>query len=388
MHGGAHGESKARAPTILFSRIPVVPGRRSQGPGLQALRAVRPAFLVSRHHVQRAYTRAWPRTMRRGGVASRVQVTGRDELGALASGVHDMADRLGAAYGELAARVKELERCERELSLLREIDEKLLAGVPLQDLLSMAIEAFGRIAEAQGCVLVTADPEGGEPKLVASWVPDPEGAKRHVAMLKPRVGKGGSLGRAIATRATVLLPDVTNGRQMERHREDLVALGMRAILAVPLLADDQVLGAVGIGYSTPRRFPEADVRAVEGFANQLAVAWEQARLREEAKGRWRLQEASRIKALFIANMSHELRTPLSSIIGFAELLRDETFGPLNDKQRRYAQHIHASGKHLLALIGDILDFSKVEAGKIELRREPLALPDALDAVVALLRSQA
>ncbi len=325
--------------------------------------------------------------LKAGDLDSRVEVTGRDELGALATSFNDMVDRLQAAYSQLAAQVKELTRRERELSLLREIDQKLLAGVPLPDLLSKAVDAFALLVEAFSCVLVTADSESGELKPVAICAPDPEGVRRYFATLKPRVGEEGGLGRAIALRTAVLSPDIATDPQMERHRDPLLALGIHAILAVPLRTDGQILGAVGIGYAAPRSFPEAEIRVMEGFADQLAVAWEQARLREDAVERWQLEEAARLKALFIANMSHELRTPLNSVLGFSALLQDETFGTLNDKQRRYVENIHVSGTHLLALVDDILDLSKVEAGKIELRLEPLLLPDALESAVELLRGQ-
>lgn len=325
--------------------------------------------------------------LKAGDLASRVEVTGRDELGALASSFNDMADRLQAANSQLAAQVKDLTRRERELCFLGEIDQKMLAGAPLSDLLSKAIKTFAQLVEAQSCALVTADAESGELKPVAIYAQDPDRVRRYFATLRPRVGEEGGLGRAIATRAAVLSPDIATDPQMGRYRDPLLALGIHAILAVPLRADDQILGAVGIGYAAPRSFPDVEVQAMEGFADQLAVAWEQARLREEAKERWRLEEASRVKALFIANMSHELRTPLNSVLGFSTLLQDESFGALNDKQRRYAENIHVSGTHLLALIDDILDLSKVEAGKIELCLEPLLLPDALESAVELLRGQ-
>jgi len=100
------------------------------------------------------------------------------------------------------------------------------------------------------------------------------------------------------------------------------------------------------------------------------------------------EEASRHKSEFLANMSHELRTPLNGILGFAELLQDPTFGSLNEKQTRYLGHIHTSGKHLLALINDLLDLAKVEAGKLNLRREVFDLAETLDAALHTIRPQA
>jgi len=93
-----------------------------------------------------------------------------------------------------------------------------------------------------------------------------------------------------------------------------------------------------------------------------------------------LETANRLKSQFLATMSHELRTPLNSIIGFSELLEDETYGSLNDRQKKYLGNIVVSSKHLLQLINDILDLAKVESGTIEIRRETISLTDAIDTV--------
>ncbi len=110
-----------------------------------------------------------------------------------------------------------------------------------------------------------------------------------------------------------------------------------------------------------------------------------ARLQEAVQ---RAEEASRYKSEFLANMSHELRTPLNSIIGFSALLEQGVPGPLTEKQQRHVGHIHASGQHLLAIINDILDLSKVEAGRLELHPQPFLVQDALEAVVSDMRPQA
>jgi signal transduction histidine kinase len=100
-----------------------------------------------------------------------------------------------------------------------------------------------------------------------------------------------------------------------------------------------------------------------------------------------LERANRHKSEFVANMSHELRTPLNSIIGFSDVMRSEMFGPLNDKQKEYASDINESGVHLLALINDILDLSKVEAGKMEIDKRPFSLKGTIEVVMQLVRGQ-
>jgi signal transduction histidine kinase/DNA-binding response OmpR family regulator len=98
-----------------------------------------------------------------------------------------------------------------------------------------------------------------------------------------------------------------------------------------------------------------------------------------------LDQASRTKSTFLANMSHELRTPLNAVIGFSEVLEDQTFGPLNDKQLKYVSNVRNSGKHLLNMINDILDLSKIEAGKLDLRRERFPLGSTIDGIIGIVK---
>src|SRR5262249_32366752 len=101
-----------------------------------------------------------------------------------------------------------------------------------------------------------------------------------------------------------------------------------------------------------------------------------------------LEAASRHKSEFLANMSHELRTPLNAVIGFSEVLSERMFGELNEKQEEYAKDIHASGQHLLSLINDILDLSKIEAGKMELELSEFDMPMTIDNALMLIRERA
>jgi PAS domain S-box-containing protein len=100
-----------------------------------------------------------------------------------------------------------------------------------------------------------------------------------------------------------------------------------------------------------------------------------------------VERANQLKSEFLASMSHELRTPLHTIIGFAELLGEQLEGPLNEKQRRFINHIHTDSQHLLALINDILDISKIESGRLELRREVFDLARALEETLSSIRPQ-
>ncbi|HEY4720035.1 MAG TPA: ATP-binding protein, partial [Candidatus Methylomirabilis sp.] len=186
------------------------------------------------------------------------------------------------------------------------------------------------------------------------------------------------------------------------------ALRSRIFADVPLIAQGRPIGVLGVDRKYSRRPLEpATVELLQLFAGQAALAIENARLYEEQRlsaqhlestvetrtrelqeAMRRVEQASRFKSEFLATMSHELRTPLNAIIGFSELLRDQQFGPLNDKQTRYVQNVWTSGKYLLQLINDILDLSKVEAGKLEIQPESLDLGEALHAALNQLRSLA
>ena len=136
-------------------------------------------------------------------------------------------------------------------------------------------------------------------------------------------------------------------------------------------------------------FSKEIVSLLEAFATQSVLAIQNARLfREIADKNLQLEIASQHKSEFLANMSHELRTPLNAVLGFSEVLLDRMFGEVNDKQDEYLQDIRESGSHLLSLINDILDLSKVEAGRLELELTDFDLPAAIEQALMLVRERA
>jgi signal transduction histidine kinase len=163
-------------------------------------------------------------------------------------------------------------------------------------------------------------------------------------------------GRLADAQEPIQLPDIMAAPAASRIRDTLGRAGYRALLAVPEV-----------------------IELLRTFATQSALAIQNARLLHEIEDKSRhLEAASQHKSEFLANMSHELRTPLNAIIGFSEVLGERMFGELNEKQEEYLKDIHASGQHLLSPINDILDLSKIEAGRMELELTDFHLPAALD----------
>jgi len=203
-----------------------------------------------------------------------------------------------------------------------------------------------------------------------------------------RPGRGSCAGRAALERRTIHVPDVLADPEYELAEAQKVG-GYRAGLGVPMLRGDMLIGVFSMLRCETRPFTDKQIELVTTFADQAVIAIENVRLlRElEEKGR-QLEAASQHKSEFLANMSHELRTPLNAIIGFSEVLSERMFGELNEKQEEYSKDIHASGQHLLSLINDILDLSKIEAGRMELELSDFHLPQAIDNALTLVRERA
>jgi signal transduction histidine kinase len=162
-----------------------------------------------------------------------------------------------------------------------------------------------------------------------------------------------------------------------------------SIAMAPMLWEGRGVGSIFVTHAPPEPFSAKDLDLLKTFADQAVIAIQNARLFNEIQDKSRqLEIANQHKSEFLANMSHELRTPLNAIIGFSEVLIERMFGDLNDKQDDYLKDIHSSGKHLLSLINDILDLSKIEAGRMELDVESFDVPAALSNAMTLVRERA
>ena len=287
---------------------------------------------------------------------------------------------------ELQAKTDALTRSVDELTALGQTTHAVNSSLELGQVLTTIAEQATTLCQADAGFIHEYREETGEFRFSATWNARPEYV-RAIEHAQLTLGKGAT-GQSAATGKPVQIPDILVEPDYP-FRDLLARENYRAVLSVPMLHDGRTLGTVSLVRKTPGVFSDEHVRLLTTFANQTTLAIEHARLYRDLveKGRM-LEEASRHKSEFLANMSHELRTPLNAILGFSEVLLERMFGELNAKQAEFVQDVLSSGQHLLSLINDILDLSKVEAGRMELHLAPFNLPLAIESAVSLVRERA
>jgi signal transduction histidine kinase len=295
-------------------------------------------------------------------------------------------------FNELRARTAELTRSVDQLTALGEVSRAVSSTLDVETMLQTIVMRANQLAGTAGCNIWEYDELQAEFRLRASHYAD----ERDAAILPAPGGvttipKGqGVTTQVMERQQPVQIADIAvEGTYESPVRRALIDTGHRALLGVPLVSEDEVIGVLAVTSKTPGEFAPEIVRLLSTFATQSALAIQNARLFREIadKGR-QLEAASHHKSEFLANMSHELRTPLNAILGFSEVLAERMFGEVNEKQAEYLQDILSSGRHLLSLINDILDLAKVEAGRLELELGRFHLPTALDNALTLVRERA
>jgi len=328
-----------------------------------------------------------------GDLRLRIDVRTGDELEALGEEFNRMAAHLEESYADLErkveARTRELARSVEELRALGEVGQAVSSTLDLSTVLNTIAARAAQLSAANWGLIYEYEETTREFYLKGSYRLDEE--LIGVLQATPIQLGEGAAGRAAAIRAPVQVADVLDERAYEvvRIRAALEHRGLRSLLAVPLLLEQRIIGALVVCREEVGSFAPEVVSLLETFGSQSVLAIQNARLFREIEAKSReLEAASRNKSEFLANMSHELRTPLNAIIGFSEVLAERMFGEINEKQAEYLRDILESGRHLLSLINDILDLSKVEAGRMELEPTEFDLPTAIENVLILVRERA
>jgi signal transduction histidine kinase len=291
-------------------------------------------------------------------------------------------------FKELDERTNELTRSVGELQALGEVGQVVSSTLDLETVLTSIVSHAVQLSGTDGGAIYEYDEQSEEFLLRATDHMEEE----LITALRanpPRLGDG-VVGRAAASREPVQVPNILEERgYAPRMREMLERFGFRASLAVPLLREDRIIGGLVVRRKSIGDFRPEVIELLKTFATQSVLAIQNARLFREIEDKSRqIEAANRHKSEFLANMSHELRTPLNAIIGFSEVLQEKLFGELNEKQAEYTDDILSSGRHLLSLINEILDLSKVEAGRMELELAAFDLPLAIDNARTFVRERA
>jgi signal transduction histidine kinase len=291
-------------------------------------------------------------------------------------------------FTELQARTRELTRSVDQLTALGEVGRAVSSTLDLETVLTTIVSRANQLSGTDAGAIYEYDEQAEEFHLRATQNL-PEDFLEIARPMALRKGEGGT-GRLAETREPVQIPDIAEEHAYHsRLRDVLLRLGFRALLAVPLLREDHIIGGLVVNRKAPGEFSTETIDLLNTFATQSALAIQNARLFREIEDKSaQIEVANQHKSEFLANMSHELRTPLNAVIGFSEVLLERMFGELNPKQEEYLQDIFSSGRHLLSLINDILDLSKIEAGRMELDLTTFDLPVALDNALTLVRERA
>jgi len=290
-------------------------------------------------------------------------------------------------FSELQERTQELARSVDELRALGEVGQTVSSSLDLQEVLTTIISHAVRLSGADAGTVYELDAENAAFAPRASYGMPAE-LLAAIEQDRLRLSEDNLVGRAAVRGHAQQAPDILTPGDLAASPilETLQQTGFRALLAIPLIREQRVVGALVIRRKTPGELPQAVVDLLQTFASQSVLAIENARLFQQVEEKSReLELASQHKSQFLANMSHELRTPLNAIIGYSEMLQEEAEETDADAFLPDLQRINAAGKHLLGLINDILDLSKIEAGRMDLFIETFDLRGLVDEVEAVAR---
>jgi signal transduction histidine kinase/CheY-like chemotaxis protein/HAMP domain-containing protein len=324
-----------------------------------------------------------------GDLASRISIKTGDELEALADQFNQMADQLQASYADLEKKVelrtRELAQSVEELRALGEVSQAVNSTLDLETVLNTIVAKATQLSGTEaGAIYVHGDTKN-EFTLCATYGM----SEAFVAELaRQEVGFGQStVAQAALQHVAVQVADLE--AKPTALQQIILRAGYRALLVMPLLSRDKLMGALVVWRKAPGEFPHHSVDLLQTFAAQSVLAIQNARLFQEIEEKGRqLELTSQHKSQFVASMSHELRTPLNAIIGLTEMMVSNAprFG--TEKAVEPLRRVHGAGTHLLGLINQVLDLSKIEAGKLELSPETVNVAPLLEDIIGTARQLA
>jgi signal transduction histidine kinase len=294
----------------------------------------------------------------------------RDELLAEKAQAAEQLER------EIKQRTTELAQSVEELRALGDVSQAVNSTIDLQTVLSTIVAKAVQISNTDAGVIYVFDELDQTLRVRATY-----GLSEELVAAIQLAGASDALRRAIQDRQPLEIADIRD-EPPSPVREIAMRAGFRARLVVPLVGTERVVGALVIRRKQPGKFPKGTIHLLQTFAAQSVLAIQNARLFREIEDKSRqLQLASEHKSQFLASMSHELRTPLNAIIGLTEMMVTNAARFGTEKALEPLRRVNAAGGHLLSLINEILDLSKIEAGKLELNPEPVDLARLIDEVV-------
>jgi signal transduction histidine kinase/CheY-like chemotaxis protein len=333
-----------------------------------------------------------------GDLSQQIRIKTGDELEVLAAQFNDMAGRLQESYAgleqkvelrtsELQARSRELAQSVEELRALGAVTQAVNSTLDLATVLSTIVAKAVQLSGTEAGSIYVSDPTTHEFHVRATHGMSDE----LIAELNQQgIGLGErTIADAAEHRMPVQFSDLMAQAPSSGVQQILLRAGYRALLVVPLLGPEGIIGVLVVRRKAPGEFPMHTVDLLQTFAAQSVLAIQNANLFAEVEEKSRqLERASQHKSQFLANMSHELRTPLNAIIGLTEMMYTNAARFGTEKAAEPLRRVHRAGSHLLGLINQVLDLSKIEAGKLELSPESVNLAPLIDEVIGTARQLA
>jgi signal transduction histidine kinase len=329
----------------------------------------------------------------RGDLSYRLDLKTGDEIEVLAEEFNKMTGQLQESYGSLEQRgeertnalqmrTQELTRTVKELKALGEVSQAVSSTLDIETVLTGIVSHAVQLSGTDGGIIYEYDEATEKLHLRASHQTEQELVE---ALRANPIDLGvGTVGRAAASRMPVQITDILDEPEYAgtRLRPMLRQLGYRSLLAVPLLREDRIMGGLSVFRRKAGSFSMEIVDLLQNFATQSVIAIHNARLYREIQEKGReIELTSKYKSQFLANMSHELRTPLNAVLGYTRMLLTKVYGDVPEKIGDVLERIEKSGRHLLGLINDVLDLSKIEAGQVTLSFNAYSMKEVVQNVV-------